>query len=122
MKKWKLELIEVEKEFNEMVQKEGVARAFENYAAPDAVIMRGGEIIKGKNAIANWYMKEGQEIKALIWEPEYVDVSKAGDLGYTYGSFILTSTDTTGRKKETTGKFHTVWKRQHDGKWRFVYD
>lgn len=122
MKRYKAELIDVEKEFSEMVQKVGVAKAFKIYAAPDGVILREGKIIRGKDAIANWYNKEGNAIQALSWEPDFVDVSETGDLGYTYGSFILTTTDSIGRKKESTGKFHTVWKRQHDGKWRFVYD
>ena len=122
MKRYKAELIDVEKEFSEMVQKVGVAKAFKIYAAPDGVILREGKIIRGKDAIANWYNKEGNTIQALSWKPDFVDVSETGDLGYTYGSFILTTTDSIGRKKESTGKFHTVWKRQHDGKWRFVYD
>ncbi|MBL7111012.1 MAG: DUF4440 domain-containing protein [Bacteroidales bacterium] len=59
---------------------------------------------------------------SLVWEPEFVDVEESGDLGYTYGSFVFTAKDSTGNDIESKGVFHTVWKRQADGEWRFVWD
>lgn len=36
---------------------------------------------------------------------------------YTYSV-----TDSTGETKSSSGIFHTVWKRQADGTWKFVWD
>ncbi len=120
--KWKSEILQTEKEFNDLAQKEGLTRAFYTYAADDGVIRRGKKVIKGKEAIQSWYEKDVRPNETLTWKPTFVDVSDAGDMAYTYGNYIFTSIDSTGVKKESTGIFHTVWKRQTDGDWKFVWD
>jgi len=120
--KWKLEIEKVEKDFNAMAQKEGLTQAFRYFAAEDGVIRRGKKVIKGKEAIKEWYKKDVRPNETLTWKPSFVDISKSGDMAYTYGNYIFTSTDSTGTKKESTGIFHTVWKRQTDGSWKFVWD
>ncbi len=119
---WKSEILDAERAFCEMAQKEGITKAFEFYAADDGVIRRKKNIIRGKEAIREWYQKDVQPYDTLKWEPTFIDVSKSGDLAYTYGNFIFTYLDTLGNQKENAGIFHTVWKRQVDGNWRFVWD
>ena len=58
----------------------------------------------------------------LEWKPDYIDVSISGDLGYTYGKFTFSAIDTTGKLIESEGIFHTVWKKQEDGSWKYVWD
>lgn len=122
MEKWKAEIMKVEKAFNDMAQKEGLVKAFEFYAAPEGVIRRSKKIVKGKVAIAEWYKNDVKPNETLTWTPTFIDVSKSGDMAYTYGDFIFTYPDSLGNKKSNTGIFHTVWKRQEDGKWKFVWD
>lgn len=120
--KWKAEIVSVEKAFNDMAQKEGLVKAFEYYAADEGVIKRGKKVIKGKTAIANWYENDVKPNETLTWVPTFVEVSQSGDLAYTYGDFTFTYPDTLGKLKQNKGIFHTVWKRQADGSWRFVWD
>ena len=122
LEKWKAEIMEAEKNFNALAQKEGIIKAFQTYAAEDAVIKRGKNIIKGNYAITEWYRKDNRPNETLSWKPDFVDVSDSGDLGYTYGGFTFTSIDSIGNRIESFGKFHTVWKRQADGSWKFVWD
>lgn len=122
LEKWKKEIVEVEKAFNDMAQQEGLVKAFEFFAANDGVIRRSKKIIKGKEAIRKWYENDVQPNETLTWKPTFVDVSKSGDLAYTYGNFTFTFPDSLGNMKQNTGIFHTVWKRQADGSWRFVWD
>jgi len=124
MKKWKAEIANVEKAFNDMAQKEGLTKAFEFYAAPDGVLRRKHKIIKGKKAIEQWYQNDVKPNETLTWTPTFIDVSKSGDLAYTYGDFTFTypDPDTLGKLKKNNGIFHTVWKRQADGSWRYVWD
>jgi ketosteroid isomerase-like protein len=122
IEKWKTEVVEVEKNFNDMAQQEGIVKAFATYAAKDGVIKRNGKLVMGQEAIVTWYQNDSNPNEILIWKPDYVDVSNSGDLAYTYGSYILTTIDSTGTRKEKTGSFHTVWKRQDDGSWKFVWD
>jgi ketosteroid isomerase-like protein len=121
---WKQEIRETEQAFSDLSEKEGIARAFLAYAAEDAVLMRNNQLIEGREAIAK-RLEENQpylENATLTWKPDFVEVSASGELGYTYGSYTMTTADSLGNKSESTGVFHTVWKRQKDGAWRFVWD
>ena len=118
---WKEEIREAEQQFAEMAEKEGIQKAFGTFAANDAVIKRRGDIIKGVDGITDFY-DNADPNETLSWSPDFVDVSASGDLGYTYGSFTFTWIDSLGNKSENTGIFHTVWKRQKDGSWKYVWD
>jgi len=122
--KWKNEILKTEKEFTEMAQKDGISIAFLTFAADDAVVMRNNSLMIGKKSLRkNFKNKESDSSgNSLKWKPDFVDVASSGDLGYTYGKYVFTTIDSTGNTKVVEGVFHTVWKRQPDGKWRFVWD
>ena len=116
--------MEVEKDFAFMADEEGISRAFLAYAAEEAVLMRNNKLVIGKQNLSMLFENQASKPKdeKLSWKPDFVDVSASGDLAYTYGQFIYSFTDSTGSTVENTGVFHTVWKRQADGSWRFVWD
>jgi ketosteroid isomerase-like protein len=118
----KTEVMQAEKEFNDVAEEEGIAKAFAAFAAENAVIQRRGELIKGQAAIASWYENNSNPDATLSWEPDFIDVSQSGDLAYTYGKFEFSYPDSTGTKITSSGTFHSVWKRQADGSWKFVWD
>jgi ketosteroid isomerase-like protein len=122
IEKWKKEIAETEKAFTLMAQSDGIAEAFLSFAAEDAVLMRNNTLIRGKEEIKALLQSEESENVSLVWEPDFVDVSASGDLGYTYGKFTYTLTDSLGTENVMEGVFHTVWKRQADGTWKFVWD
>ena len=107
-----------------MAGEEGISKAFMTYAAEDAVLMRNDKLVIGKNNLAMLFENQASKPKneSLNWKPDFVDVSASGDLAYTYGHFTYSITDSTGTKNESSGVFHTVWKRQTNGSWRFVWD
>jgi len=116
---WRMEIMTTENEFAKMANERGVAEAFTTFAADDAVITRNNRIIEGKRAIANYYNDQiDQEVK-LEWTPHFIDVAASGDLGYTYGNYTFTATDSSGQIIKQDGVFHTVWKKQSDGTWRY---
>jgi ketosteroid isomerase-like protein len=119
---WKKEIEETEKEFSAMAQQEGIPAAFLAFAADDAVLMRNNILVVGKEAIKESLGTGSGDNASLTWEPDFVDVAASGDLGYTYGKYIYTLTDSAGNKQVQEGIFHTVWKRQQDGSWKFVWD
>ena len=124
IEKWKHEILETEQNFAKMARDEGIRDAFLTYAAEDAVLMRNNTLVIGKKAISEYFENNTSNDKdvSLTWKPEFVDVAASGDLGYTYGNYTFSSIDSTGNKIENKGVFHTVWKRQPDGTWRFVWD
>ena len=124
MERWKSEIIETEQNFAKMAKEKGIQAAFLEYAATDAVLMRNNDLVVGKDSIREYFDNQGTESKdvKLSWKPDFVDVSTAGDLGYSYGHYTLIYPDSSGALIEKHGIFHTVWKRQSDGSWRFVWD
>ena len=120
--KLKSELFAVEKEFCNMAQLVGIEKAFIYFAADSAVILRGEQLIKGKEAIRRKYASFPAKGVKLVWTPDFAEVATSGDLGYTFGKYTYTSTDSLGNSQISEGIFHTVWKRQPDGRWRFVWD
>ena len=122
--KWKQEIVETEKEFSDMAGEVGIPAAFILYADDDVVILRGDQLVVGKSELIAFYeSQDGDDNNiSLTWKPDFVDVSRSGDLGYTYGRYTYSYIDSTGSTIESKGIFHTVWKRQADGKWRFVWD
>jgi len=120
IEKWKQEIWETELSFSKMAQEEGIHKAFTTYAAEDAVLMRNNKLIFGLKSIDEHY--KNQTSKGLSWVPDFIDVAASGDLGYTYGHYTYSYINSTGNAAVDTGIFHTVWKRQPDGTWRFVWD
>ena len=118
----KQEIEDTELAFARMAIDSGTENAFRAYAAPDAVIKRGNKLVSGYDSIVVYPDKTKQEGAQLNWSPDFISVSRSGDLAYTYGEFIYTFPDSTGVIHKQEGFFHTVWKRQPDGKWKFVGD
>ncbi len=59
---------------------------------------------------------------SLSWSANFADVSQAGDLGYSIGSFELKVDDAEGNSVTRNGKYTTVWRKQEDGQWKVVSD
>jgi len=117
------DIILTEQSFEKMARDSGVAVAFHHFAAPDAVILRENDsLIRGKQAIMMYYEKNRLPGLSLTWQPDTVIVARGGDLGFTYGGYRLSITDSSGQTTERRGIFHTIWKKQSDGSWRFVWD
>lgn len=122
MEKFKVEVLNAEAAFAQLVQEQGVKAGFLAYAAEDAVLQRGGKLVCGKQAIQAFFDQQRLDNIRLNWQPDFVDVSTAGDLAYTYGKYTLISLDENGQETVSNGIFHTVWKRQPNGEWRYVWD
>ena len=124
VEQWKNEILETEKAFSDMAEKEGIPQAFLKYASDNVVLNRSDSLIIGKEGLQHFYNRPARkDLKIdLSWKPDFVDVSSAGDLGYTYGTYLYTVTDSIGKVQQSKGIFHTVWKKQDDGQWRFVWD
>ena len=122
IKKWKEEVASTEKAFAEMTARDGVKAAFLAFADDSAIMMRNDKIIKGLPAIQDYFNTHNYSRVKLQWTPDFVEVSSAGDLAYTYGKYTFSIADSTGNMQVNTGIFHTVWKRQTNGSWKFVWD
>lgn len=117
------EINKAEKDFESMLASKGAAEAFSYYADSAGVIKRENDtIIRGKEAIRNYYSQPWYLTAKVNWTPDFTDASVNGDMGYTYGKYTWRNTDSTGKLMEFKGVFHTVWKKQSDGSWKYVWD
>jgi len=117
------EIRKVEKQFETDLNQFGAAIAFEKFAAEDAVIRRQNDsLIHGPKAIKEFYSAENFKNAKATWSPDYIGTSADGTLAYTYGKYQWTNTTTSGQTQNAHGIFHTVWKRQKDGSWKYVWD
>jgi ketosteroid isomerase-like protein len=113
----------IEKKFETDLNNLGADVAFEKYAAPNAVIKRQNDtLIFGPKAIRQYYSNETYKTAKAFWSPDYIDVSLDGTMAYTYGKYQWKMTDKSGSVQEFSGVFHTVWKKQPDGAWKYVWD
>jgi ketosteroid isomerase-like protein len=82
----------------------------------------GDSIISGKDGIFNYYQMHKNNNATVEWTPDFIDVSDDGTLAYTYGKYCWKIAQEDNTIKEYKGIFHTVWKRQSDGSWKYVWD
>lgn len=116
------QVAQAEADFNDYAAKYGVKEAFLTFAADSAVISRGGKIYKGKAGISQYFDAQTYLSVKLIWSPDVVEISSSGDLAYTYGPYLFEAINADSTLINSGGIFHTVWKKQADGSWKFVFD
>jgi len=89
---------------------------FAAYASPDVRLYRANSLpFIGRDAAAAELAKTKGTI---MWHPISADVSQAGDLGYTHGTYEV-SDDT--KKVTERGSYVRIWKKEQ-GAWRIVMD
>jgi ketosteroid isomerase-like protein len=114
------DLIKLDNGFSELSREKGMKYAFLEYAADSAVLLQRNVMpIIGKVAIKRSFEAFSDTGFMLTWEPLDAEISKSGDLGYTYG---LYSSLNKSNNSITRGKYFTIWKRQPDGSWKYVLD
>lgn len=119
----RLQIIKTEKDFEKLVAEKGLAEGFYQFADSNAVIKREHDtLIIGKKNIKNYYLNIQHQNATVTWSPDAVIVSDGGDMASSYGKYEWSFKDVSGREKVLKGVFHTVWKRQKDGSWKYIWD
>jgi ketosteroid isomerase-like protein len=123
-KDYKQEILDADRTFDAAVAKAGTdgARAWAGYFAEDGGMnsvpaIRGREEVQ--KAMDPFFSKAGNTLR---WQPDFADVAKSGDLGYTLGKSQRYFTDKEGKAFENEGRYITIWKRQKNGEWKIAFD
>ena len=120
---WKQQVAETEKAFEKMAHDAGITEAFYQFADSIAVINRANDsLIYSKENIRHFYTLKNYTNATVNWTTDFVQVSDDGTLAYTYGKYVWKLNQPDGTTKEFHGIFHTVWKKQKDGSWKYVWD
>ena len=78
-------------------------------------------VLTGKEAIRSFVSETFSDpYFSVSWQANQVEVSRAGDLGYTFGTiqFIMNSPELVIEH----GKYVTIWEKQADRQWKAVAD
>ena len=111
------ELLEVDRAFAAKASADGVAAAFAEYAAEDALVVSSETVSTGRTSIVERYRNWPQGAR-LEWVPETARVSARGDMGWTWGNSTTIAPDGT----RTPGRYISVWTRDYRGEWRYAFD
>jgi ketosteroid isomerase-like protein len=122
------EMLAADKAFSAMSAVKGAHAAFLAYMADDVLLYEGAHPpIAGKAAAAAYYADQEKKTptygtQRLEWTPTGADASEDGSLGYTHGTWTLSAKKADGSEVHVTGYYVTEWRRQADGKYKFVAD
>ncbi|AQG78958.1 hypothetical protein AWR27_06235 [Spirosoma montaniterrae] len=117
------EIREADLNFSILSEKQGMAKAFTTYAADDAIKLNDGAAPTiGFDSLRAQMARMPKTEAVLTWQVLKADAAQSGDLGYTFGQWLLSSKDDAGKVSSLEGVYVTVWKRQRNGQWRFVID
>lgn len=116
-------LIQADREFDQATAEKGVGAWVSYFAEDGRMFPAGAEIVSGKEAIreamAPAFATPGFSLR---WKPLGAEVSNAGDLGYTYGTYVAKGPGPKGEAVERHGKYVSIWRKQPDGSWKVVVD
>ena len=116
-------LIDTDLAFSEMSEAQGMSGAFIHYADTSVVMLRNeADPIQGKADLIEAYQGRDDSGFTLTWKPEHAEIAASGELGYTWGKYLISTRDSLGTEQKQAGYYVSVWKKQSDGEWRFVLD
>lgn len=101
------------------------AEALAGFFADDAAMASPGEqLVRGKQSIREAVDAFAEDPNLNVsFRANRVQVAASGDLAYTRGQYMLTSTDpATNQPESSRGYYLTVWQKQSDGSWKAVED
>ena len=113
-------LLKTDAEFSAMSVEKGMHKAFLQYIDEDGVLLKDNSFpILGKETLLTIFSTRSDTTFILSWDPLFEKISESGDLGYTYGLYVLTDLLTSEKSR---GTYITIWQKQKDGSWKFVLD
>lgn len=90
----------------------GFKASFLKHSAPDAIVIQP-QPVNAHESLARAPDGKPDDPK-LEWWPVFAGISKSGDFGFTTGPYAFA-----GKRR---GHYFTVWKKQLNGEWKWLFD
>lgn len=90
----------------------GIAGSFNKWSVPDAILIAGGQAQRIGEVYPDGPRPADEPL--LEWWPNFAGIARSGELGFTTGGVAVNG--------QRTGHYFTIWKKQPDGTWKWVYD
>ncbi len=99
---------------------EAGADGYASFVTEDAVLLPpNGARVDGRDAVRALILSYTQaEEFSITWEATRVEVSAAGDLAYSMGTYEYSLKGAEGDPVSDKGKSVDIWKKQADGSWK----
>ncbi len=110
-------LLKADKDFANLSAEKGLKEAYLENIDSNGVLLRTNHLpIAGADAV-DFIIGLKDTGYTMVWKPSKAMVAASGDMGFTYGIYEIKSSmiDTS-----LYGTYVSVWKKQGDGKWKFV--
>lgn len=111
-------LLARDRTFSQASVTRGARAAFANYAASEVRVYREGKFPLLGQDLAPAVLPASSSVWS--WEPASGDVSISDDLGYTYGTYKITSNELSPKISES-GNYFRIWKKEN-GAWKVLFD
>jgi ketosteroid isomerase-like protein len=98
-------------------EERGLRTAYSEFIDSNGVLLRPGYTPMANADAMDYIIQSNDSSFVMTWEPKHATLSSSGDLGYTYGVYSLKPKDA---DTVIYGSYVTIWRRQPDGKWKFV--
>lgn len=111
-------------DFSNLSKEKGMNFAFLEYLAEDGVLLKPYMYpVEGKEKIRKTFFEDSDDKNlTLTWTPLFGTVAASGELGYTYGTWNMEIIKEDKTKETRKGTYVTIWKKDKNGKWKFVLD
>ena len=115
-------LLQTDREFARASVDYGMADAFRAYVHEDAIVFgRDAQPVRGRDNIYDHLASSRRNFK-LEWEPQEGKSARLGDLGWTWGVYTVSWTDSLGIPQVSYGRYVNVWKKDRAGEWKVLLD
>ena len=111
------QMLETDRAFSQACKTNGMKKAFLEYVADDAVLLRPNQMPIVEGDVIQFLSSQEDTSFTMTWKPIGARLAASNELGYTYGVYEVVTKDTT-----LNGTYLSIWRRQKDGKWKFELD
>jgi ketosteroid isomerase-like protein len=112
-------MVAADRAFSDSSAKFGIKKAFLDFIADDAVLLRPGYLPIVEGDVIKFLTSQEDTSFVMTWTPKGGQLAKSNDLGYTYGVYEIKL-----KTKDTVlnGTYVSIWQKQKNGEWKFVLD
>jgi ketosteroid isomerase-like protein len=104
-------IVAAERAFAADTAEMGFATGFRKWSSPEAVGYQP-DLVNIHTSLEG--QKPGPDDPTIEWWPEWAGIAASGELGFTTGPSVIGGT--------RYGHYFTVWKKQANGDWRWIFD
>lgn len=114
-------ILRADRYYSALSEKEGMNKAFIAMFDSSGVMLKKDHMpVKGIESISNLLKSEEDSSFILTWEPEEAVIANSGELGYSYGTYLVRAKST--NQKAADGTYATIWKKSAGNGWKAVLD